>query len=152
MKMRNAVIITFDDETKAIEGAHKLQDLAFRGDVAMDYSVILRKHENGQIEVLKKSTADGAVTWTGMFVGMLVGLFLGPLGFLISALAGMAIGAGVGHAHEKGEDNFVKKIEKVLTDGKIVIVADCIETSPAFLDEAMQGLCLHIIRGHTEAE
>ena len=146
MKAENFVIVTFDDEKNAIEASHKMQDLAVRGDIAMGYSVILRKHENGEIEALKKTTINGVVEWTGMFVGVLVGLFFGPLGFLISTLAGTAIGVGVEHAHEKFEDDFVNKVQDTLDDGKIAIIANCIESNPVFLNNAIKDLDGQILR------
>ena len=138
MKTENFVVITFDDEKNAIEGSHKLQDLAVRGDIAMGYSIILRKGQDGTIEVLKETTVNGVHTWTGMFIGMWVGIFLGPLGFLISFLAGTAIGAGVGYSKDKSQNNFAIKVKERLDNGKISIVANCDESNPVFLDNAMK--------------
>lgn len=140
MKSENFVVVTFSDEKKAIEASHKMQDLAMHGDITMRYSVMLRKGENGEIEALKKSSKGGDDTWSGMFIGMLVGLFLGPLGFLISMLAGTAIGAGVDYSQGKFEDSFVDKIKEKLENGRIAIIANCDESNPIFLDDAMKEL------------
>lgn len=140
MKAENFVIVTFTDQKKAIEASHKLQDLALRGDISIGYSVMLRKGANGEIEALKKKPGSNDDTWTGMFVGMLVGLFLGPLGFLISMLAGTAIGAGIDHSEGKFEDGFVEKVKDKLNHGRIAIIANCNESSPIFLDDAMKDL------------
>lgn len=146
MKAENFVVVTFDDEKKAIEASHKLQDLAVHGDIAMGYSVMLRKGESGEIEALKKSTANGKDTWSGMLIGMLVGLFFGPLGFLISMLGGTAIGAGLDYSHGKFEDNFVEKIKEKLDNGRIAIIANCDESSPIFVDDAMKELGGEVFR------
>lgn len=138
MKTENFVVVTFGDESKAIEASHKLQDLALRGDVDMGYSVMLRKGANGEIEALKKSGVNGDDTWSGMFIGMLVGLFFGPLGFLLSTLAGTAIGAGVDHSQDKFQDGFVDKVKEKLNNGRIAIIANCDETSSIFIDNAMK--------------
>lgn len=140
MKTENFVVITFGEEKQAIEASHKLQDLTVRGDISISYSVMLRKGQNGQIEALKKTSADGDDTWSGMFIGMLVGLFLGPFGFLISMLAGTAIGAGVDYSQGKFEDGFVDKVKEKLNNGRIAIIANCDESSPIFIDDAMKGL------------
>lgn len=140
MKSENFVVITFEDEKKAIEGSHKLQDLALHGDISMGYSVMLRKNDKGEIEALKKTSTNGRDTWTGMFVGMLAGLFLGPLGFLFSTLAGTAIGAGMDYSHGKFEEGFVDKVKEKLNDGRIAIIANCNESSPVFVDDAMKEL------------
>ncbi len=138
MKTENFVVITFDEEAKAIEASHKLQDLAIRGDIAMGYSVMLRKGANGEIEALKKNSINGDDTWSGMFIGMLVGMFFGPLGFLLSTLTGTAIGAGVDYSQNKFEDGFVDKVKERLNNGKIAIIANCDESSPIFVDNAMK--------------
>ncbi len=146
MKTANFVVVTFDEEKQAIEASHKLQDLAIRGDVSIDYSLMLRKGPSGEIEMLKK-TGDGADdTWSGLLIGMLVGVFLGPLGFLISTLAGTAIGAGIDHSDEKFKDNFADKVKGKLSAGKIAIVAQCNESSPIFVDEAMKAMGGEVFR------
>ncbi len=140
MKTENFVVITFEEEAKAIEASHKLQDLALRGDIAMGYSVMLRKGPNGEIEALKKNTAGGDDTWSGMFIGMLVGMFFGPLGFLLSMLTGTAIGAGVDYSQVKKEDGFVEKVKEKLNNGRIAIITNCDESSSIFIDNAMKEL------------
>ncbi len=140
MKTENFVVVTFEEEAKAIEASHKLQELAVRGDIAMGYSVMLRKGPDGAIEALKKNTADGDDTWSGMFIGMLVGMFFGPLGFLLSMLTGTAIGAGVDHSQVKQKDEFVDKVKEKLNNGRIAIIANCDESSPIFVDNAMKDL------------
>ena len=84
MKSENFLVITFNDDSKAIEASHRLQDLAMRGDISLGYNVMLKKNADGKIEAMKKETAGGRTTWTGMLIGMLVGLFMGPFGFLLS--------------------------------------------------------------------
>lgn len=95
MKSENFLVITFSDDSKAIEASHRLQDLAMRGDISLGYNVMLKKNADGKIEAMKRETSSGRTTWTGMLIGMLVGLFMGPFGFLLSMLAGTAIGAGM---------------------------------------------------------
>lgn len=138
MKTENFVVVTFTDEKEAIEASHKLQDLTIRGDISMGYSVMLRKGPNGEIEALKKTSTDGKDTWSGMFIGMLAGLFLGPLGFLITTLTGTAIGAGMDHSQDKFEDSFVNRVKEKLNNGRIAIIANCDESSPIFVDNAMK--------------
>lgn len=138
MKNENYLVVTFDNQSDAIDASHKLQDLTLRGDISIGYNLILKKGEKGQIEVLKKITEDGKDSWSGMFVGMLAGMFLGPFGFLLSTLGGTAIGAGIDHSHTKSSDAFAEIIKGKLREGKVAIVANVAEQSPAFVDEAMK--------------
>ncbi len=146
MKNENFVVITFPSQDEAIKASHNIQDLAVRGDIELKYSVMLKKNNEGKVEILKKETKNGTESWTGMFIGMLVGLFFGPLGFLISTLAGTAIGAGVDSSHEKFNDNFVNKVKEKLDEGDTAIVANINEQSDVFIDDAMKDFSCDIYR------
>ena len=69
---------------------------------------------------------------------MLVGMFFGPLGFLLSTLAGTAIGAGIDSSQGNFEDGFVDKIKEKLNSGRIAVITNCNESSTVFIDEAMK--------------
>ncbi len=146
MKSQNFLVLTFDNESQAIEGSHRLQNLASQGDISLGYNIMLKKGEDGKIEAMKKITEGGVTTWKGMFIGMLVGLFLGPFGFLISMLAGTAIGAGMDASNTNFEDNFVDSVKADLHAGKVAIIARCDEPSPAFVNDAMKDLNADIKR------
>ncbi len=146
MKNENFVIITFQLQDEAIKASHNLQDLAVRGDIELKYSIMLRKNEEGKVEVLKKVTKDGVESWTGMFIGMLVGLFFGPLGFLISTLAGTAIGAGLDSSYEKFNDNFVNRVKEKLDEGNIAIIANVNESSNVFINDSLKEFNCDIYR------
>ncbi len=138
MKKENFIVIVFKDQGEAINASHKLQDLTVRGDINLGYNMILRKNSDGKIEVLKKTTTDGIETWGGMLIGMLIGMFFGPLGFLISSLAGTAVGAATDSSNKKFNENFSSLVKEKLDEGKIAIIANIDEQSPAFIDEAMK--------------
>lgn len=149
MKTENYVVITFDDERGAIDASHRLQDLAVRGDIAIRYSVMLRKGANGEIEALRSSASGGDDTWSGMMIGMLVGMFMGPLGFLLSMLTGTAIGAGIDHSEAKQDAEFVQRVKDKLAAGKIAIVSNCDESSAMFIDNEMKPLGGEVYRATT---
>ena len=146
MKNENFVIITFQLQDEAIKASHNLQDLAIRGDIELKYSIMLRKNNEGKVEVLKKETKDGIESWTGMFIGMLTGMFFGPLGFLISTLAGTAIGAGLDSSHEKFNDNFVDTVKEKLGEGNIAIIANVNESSDVFINDSLKEFDCNIYR------
>ncbi len=146
MRSENFLVITFKDESSAIEGSHRLQDLAMRGDISLGYNIMLKKNADGELEAMKKTTDGGRTTWTGMLLGMLVGLFLGPFGFLLSMLTGTAIGAGLDASKGHFEDGFTDSIKGDLDGGKVAIVANCDEQSPAFVDDAMKDLAGEVRR------
>ncbi len=137
MAKKEFLIATFANMDNAISGMHKLEDLNAHDDIDMTYSILLRKGDDGRVEVMKKESNGNTDTWVGLFVGMLVGFFFGPLGFLISALAGTGIGAAVGYSKSDFEDGIVEKVQNELDAGHFAIVAHAREHDPAFVDNGL---------------
>ncbi len=146
MKKENFVEIKLNNETEAIEISHKLQDLALRGDLSLGYNVILRKGQDGKVEVLKKTQDSEVGRWEGFWIGMIVGIFMGPLGFIISILAGSGIGAGVDIHKKKFYEKITKGLQEDLSVGKILILANVEEQSDVFLNEALKDYNCEIER------
>lgn len=146
MKKENFIEIRLNSETEAIEVSHKLQDLAVRGDISLGYNVILRKGEDGKTEVLKKTEQIGMGKWEGFWIGMIAGIFMGPLGFIISILAGTGIGASVDGHRRKFYEKVTDKVKEDLDKGKILILANVDEQSEIFIDTELKSYNCEIER------
>ncbi len=57
--MTNLIVISFANETQAIEASHKLIELESFGDITVYEKVILKKHSNGDTSVIQTETTDG---------------------------------------------------------------------------------------------
>ena len=51
--MDNIIVATFDNETSAIEGVHKLNELDHQGDIFTYNCVLLRRNPDGSFDYLK---------------------------------------------------------------------------------------------------
>jgi len=57
--MTKIVVVSFTEETKAIEALHKLNELHALGDISIYEKVMFRKRTNGEAEVYCYCTDDG---------------------------------------------------------------------------------------------
>ena len=80
--MTNLIVISFKNESQAIEGSHKLLELESIGDITIYEKVMLKKDSNGKTTVIQTETSDGLRTLSGMALGTLVGALAGPVGLV----------------------------------------------------------------------
>jgi len=102
--MTNLVVVSFPNESQAIEGSHKMIELESLGDITVYEKVIVKKEANGEVTVLQTDTTEGVRTLSGMAIGTLVGALAGPVGIL----AGMATGTLIGTMFEADYFDFFR--------------------------------------------
>src|SRR4030095_7948999 len=93
--MTNLIVISFKNESQAIEGSHKLTELESFGDITVYERVMLKKSATGEKTVLQSETSDGVRTLSGMALGTLVGALAGPVGMLVGMMTGTLAGAAL---------------------------------------------------------
>lgn len=151
--MANIIVVSFKEETKAIEALHKIKELDMYGDITLYEHMMVRKKENDQYEVLNDDTSgEGWRTLTGAAVGGLLGALAGPVGLVIGLYSGVAIGAIADVVHYDFEDDFIKKINNKMKPGTIAIVAEVSEESPIFIDDYLKPFDAEIIRTDADLE
>ena len=97
--MNNIIVVSFTDETKAVDALHKLVEWDSFGDISIYEKIIVRKKTYGEYEILKEDSFEGWRTLTDMGYGSLLGLMGGPVGFVIGLYTGTAIGAIADSSH-----------------------------------------------------
>ncbi|RED43668.1 putative membrane protein [Winogradskyella eximia] len=151
--MANIIVVSFKEETKAIEALHKIKELDAYGDITLYEHMMIRKKENNHYEVLNDQTdGEGWRTFTGLALGGIIGAFAGPLGLIIGLYTGTAVGAIWDVSRYDFEDNFIKKVSNKMNVGTIAIVAEVAEDSSVFVDDALVGLSSEIIRSEAGLE
>ncbi|WP_299107652.1 DUF1269 domain-containing protein [uncultured Winogradskyella sp.] len=151
--MANIIVVSFKEETKAIEALHRIKELAVYGDITLYEHIMIRKKDNNQFEVLNDQTdGEGWRTLTGMAIGGLVGAFAGPVGFVVGLLTGSAAGAIWDVNHFDFENNFIKKVSAKMNVGTITIIAEVNEDSSVFIDDALKPFSSEIIRSEADLE
>lgn len=150
--LENILVATFTDEKKAIEGLHKLNELAYEGDITLFDHALVRRNSEGVYEVLKEDTTNGWRTLAGMTIGGLIGLIGGPVGVGIGLYAGAAIGA-IGDIHNYSfEKDFADKVKKDVPAGTTAIIAEVDEDSAVFIDTYLKPLGAEITRSNIFVE
>lgn len=150
--MKNIIVVSFTDETKAINAMHKLVELESYGDISIYEKVMVRKNANGECEVLREDSFEGWRTLTGMGIGSLLGALGGPVGFAIGMYTGTTIGLLGDIGHYDFADDFVAKTKNKLTAGTVSIIAEVDEDSDAFVDTSLKPFDAVISRTSVDAE
>ncbi|KGL64310.1 DUF1269 domain-containing protein [Polaribacter sp. Hel1_85] len=151
--MANIIVVSFKEETKAIEALHRIKELDFYGDITLYEHMMIRKRENNQYEVLDdQRVEEGWRTLTGAVVGGLLGAIVGPVGFVIGIFSGLTVGSIIDTSRYDFEDGFIDKLSKKMNTGTIAILAEVSEGSSVFIDDALKSYSSEIIRSEAGLE
>lgn len=144
--MKKITVVSFTEETKAIEALHKLNELDSLGDISIYEKVLLRKNSNDETEILKYDSGEGWRTLAGFTIGGLLGLLAGPIGLVIGMFAGTIAGGISDATHYDFAEDFGNKIKNRMTAGTLAIIAEIEEHNPGMVDSAMKPFGGHILR------
>ena len=144
--MKKITVVSFTEETKAIEALHKLNELDSLGDISIYEKVLLRKNSNDETEILKYDSGEGWRTLAGFTIGGLLGLLAGPIGLVIGMFAGTIAGGISDATHYDFAEDFGNKIKNRMTAGTVAIIAEIEEHNPGMVDSAMKPFGGHILR------
>jgi uncharacterized membrane protein len=138
--MERMLVVVFNDESKAYEGSHTLNQLDGEGSIAIHAESVLGKNTDGTTTV-KQAEGDFPIrTIGGTALGSLVGLLGGPIGFGIGAAAG-ALAGTIGDVYAAGVDaDFLDDVSTALIPGKCALVAEVSEEWVTPVDTRMEGL------------
>ncbi len=150
--MTNVIVASFDKETKAIKAMHKLSELESYGDISIYGKAIVRKHNDGEFEILDANTENGWRTLTGTVAGSLLGAIGGPVGFVIGLFTGTTIGLVSDVGRQNFDESFVKKLENRMPPQTVSIIAEIDEDSEIFVNNAFKPYGAEIQRSDVDFE
>jgi uncharacterized membrane protein len=144
--MEKLLVVVFDNEKNAYEGARVLNQLDAEGSVTVYAASIISKNVDGT-QIVKKAVGDYPIhTIEGTAIGSLIGLIGGPVGFGIGATTGAMMGL-VNDVYETGVDvDFLTEVWEYLTPEKFALVADMSEEWVTPLDTRMEAIGGIVIR------
>jgi uncharacterized membrane protein len=148
--MTNLIVISFKNESQAIEASHKLAELESFGDITVYEKVIVRKDSKGETTVLQTDTSDGLRVLSGMTLGTLIGAFAGPVGLLVGMVTGTLTGAILESDYFDFSEDFKSKVMDRIQPGTVAIIAEIYEENPAFVDNAVTPLGATIFRSDVD--
>jgi len=144
--MSKFIVVIVPDETKAYEGSKALRELHAEGSLTLYGMAIVAKTADGKLSV-KQSVDEGPLgTAVGSLSGGLIGLLGGPVGAAIGLGAGALLGS-LRDLHQLGvSEDFLDKVSRELTSGRVAIVAEISEEWVTPLDTRMGALGGIVVR------
>jgi uncharacterized membrane protein len=141
--MERIIAVVFDNEKKAYEGKTALQKVQQDGDIAIYGGAVVTKHADGTATVKEFEDLGGTGAIAGTALGSLIGLLGGPVGFVVGAGTGLAVGALADVDYfdnaRVGED-FVNDLFKSFTPNKVAVVAEVDEDWTTPVDTRMEAI------------
>ncbi len=138
--MDKMIVIAFDNEDNAYQGARALTELHGEGSIALYAVAVVAKDAEGKVTVKQAADEGPMSTAVGMLVGAMVGLIGGPVGVVIGMSTGALVGS-IDDLHSIGVDGeFLRDIDKELAPGKVAVVAEAAEQWVTPLDSRMEAL------------
>jgi len=140
------LVVVFDDEAKAYEGARALKELDTEGSIAIHAETVIGKNADGTVAV-KQSKDDFPVrTVGGTAIGSLIGLLGGPAGLSVGAVAG-AMAGSFADLNAAGVDaEYIDDVSATLTPGKCAVIADVSEEWVTPVDTRLEALGGTVVR------
>jgi uncharacterized membrane protein len=148
--MTNLIVISFKNESQAIEGSHKLTELESFGDITVYEKAMLKKDVAGTTSVIQSETSDGLRTLSGMALGTLIGALGGPVGLLVGMMTGTVAGAALESDYFDFSEDLKAKVMDRVQPGAISIIAEIYENNPAFIDNAVAPFGATIFRSDVD--
>lgn len=121
---QQVIAIAFDKETRADEALLAFVHLQQEHSIDLGDAVVVLRNQDGRIrlrQTMDVTPGQSALSfgWWGFFIGL---LFAGPVGGIVEAAAGGAIGAIVGKMVDRGlPDDWIKETAQRLTPGTSAI-------------------------------
>jgi uncharacterized membrane protein len=138
--MEKMLVVVFDNEAKAYEGARSLNQLDTEGSITIYAESAIKKNADGTVSVMQAEGDFPVRTVGGTAIGSLIGLLGGPVGFGIGAVAG-ALAGSIGDLYVAGVNaDFLDDASATLTPGKCAVVADVSEEWVTPVDSRMEAV------------
>lgn len=149
--MEKMLVVVFDNESKAYEGARVLAKLDGEGSIAVHAQAVIKKNPDGTATVKEFEDEFPVGSVAGTTVGSLIGLLEGPVGLAVGATTGLFAGM-MRDLYSAGVNaDFVDAASAMLTAGKCAVVADVSEEWETPVDSRMEALGATVIRTPKEA-
>jgi uncharacterized membrane protein len=140
IKMDRMLVVVFDSEVKAYEGAKALQELEQEGSINLYAKAVIARDASGKVAVQQQADEGPVGTAVGMLTGSLIGLLGGPVGLVLGTSAGMSGGMIYDLVNLGVGQDYLEEVEQSLQPGKAAVVAEVWEEWTLPVDTRMEAL------------
>jgi uncharacterized membrane protein len=144
--MDKMLVVVFDSEIKAYNGAKALQELQNEGSINLYAKAVIARDADGKVSVKEQGDIGPVGTGVGMLTGSLIGLLGGPIGMVLGAYAGTVGGMFYDMEHLAVGGDFLAEVEQSLVPGNAAVVAEVWEEWTLPVDTRMEALGGTVIR------
>lgn len=144
--MQRMLVVVFDSEKIAYEGAVALRQLDAEGSITLYGQAVVVKNADGTTSIKQYDDSPPLGTLTGTSVGSLIGLLGGPVGVAIGSVSGLALGALFDLDYARVGEDFIDEATRLLTPNKVAIVAETDEAWTTPVDSRMEALGGTVLR------
>jgi uncharacterized membrane protein len=122
--MADLLVLKFDSvygAQQALVGVRALEALEYAW---VDDVAVIEKHKHGHVSIHSPHGSSSGGAWMGAFVGMLVFFWFPPAWFLLGAVGGAGIGAGIGELlkHAGLDESLTERVKGMLTNGTSALI------------------------------
>jgi len=137
----NLIVVTFEDDSKAYEALSKLKQAGVAGRVGVRSAAVLNRDSDGRIYVPEAGDAViGAGFTTGGLIGLMLGVFGGPVGIMLGFGMGALAGSFFDIERGEKESGVLAQVAESLPVGRSALVAEVDEYAGEVIDGEMRAL------------
>ncbi|HLI76498.1 MAG TPA: DUF1269 domain-containing protein [Acidobacteriaceae bacterium] len=144
--MDRMLVVVFDNESKAYEGAAALTQLDAEGSIALYAYAVVRKNADGSATIKQGDDAGPLGTLAGTSVGSLIGVLFGPVGLAVGAATGLIGGMTADLANAGVGDDFIDDVSQRLLPSTTAVIAEIQEDWTTPVDTRMESLGGQVFR------
>ncbi len=133
--MHNMLIITFETENTAYNGARMLWRLHENSGLTVYATTILARAADGSIDTLQQVDRGPLGTVIGTVAGSIIGSIGGPLGTATGAVIGAARGTMLDYWDSGIRRDVLNQVSTELKPGTFLVLADVTESENQLVDE-----------------
>ena len=138
--MQRMLVVVFENEGKAYEGAKVLRQLDLEGSITVFAHAVVVKNPDGAV-IARERDDQGPY---GLLVGTALGALLGALGGLagigIGGTVGLVAGGAVDFHNARVGENFIDDVVKALSPKRAAVVAEIEEDATGPVDSQMEAI------------
>jgi len=137
----NVVVIRFTEPSAAYEALSVLKQCDADGRLALATAVVVERSPMGDLRVREGTVNDRLVgSASGPLIGMLVGVFRGPLGVVFGSSVGALMGGAFDVERAEKSDDALTALGRALPPGSTAVIASVSEPVAKVLDGEMGKL------------